>query len=303
MSIGACAVTTDRDLQRIAAILLRSAFSIYSFSCSASVEDRPAKRDPSTIQRYTVQKEYFEFHGEFHISFSRGQRHISHTQSRMFRMTDEVRNYIKSHKYFPPRQIYRNLIQMTSVSFEKPAAQIITRKQVYNFWLSLTQGEWHRDFSLTPIGTNKHGFELYCVLTEYDLVSLPLSSLLHDTRVTAASLAYGRNNDGYNHHLCLWHSLRAISQHISGKAGRGSDLVDTARISIRKAALPPYLHFLCGETEWMLSRGLKRPCTADQANVLRIMIKRHLLRHPILPKCRRSFDMFGAIGIDPVWAI
>ncbi|KAK9483367.1 hypothetical protein V1527DRAFT_454124 [Lipomyces starkeyi] len=34
----------------------------------------------------------------------------------------------------------------------------------------------------STFGTNKHGFELYCVLTEYDLVSLPLSYLLLDTR-------------------------------------------------------------------------------------------------------------------------
>ncbi|KAK9364402.1 hypothetical protein V1509DRAFT_558102, partial [Lipomyces kononenkoae] len=122
-------------------------------------------------------------------------------------------------------------------------------------------------------GTNKHGFELYCVLTENELVSLPLSYLLLDTRgiqengkrgsrlttwlmelrsaglepkwvhtdkdmqVTAASLAFGRNNDGYNHHLCLWHSLRAISQHIYCKAeGKGGDSVDTTRASIRMAA-------------------------------------------------------------------
>ncbi|KAK9490112.1 hypothetical protein V1508DRAFT_332002, partial [Lipomyces doorenjongii] len=160
------------------------------------------------------------------------------------------------------------------------------------------------------------------VLTEYDLVSLPLWYLLLDTRgiqedskggsrlttwlielrdagltpkwvhtdkdfaeVTAVSLAFGRINDGYNHHLCLLHSLRAISQHISGKAeGRGGDPVESARKTIRKAALPAYLHFLCDETEWILSRGSKRLCTADQANVLRTMIKRHLLRHPILPK-------------------
>ncbi|KAK9487706.1 hypothetical protein V1527DRAFT_517865 [Lipomyces starkeyi] len=30
----------------------------------------------------------------------------------------------------------------------------------------------------STFGTNKHGYELYCVLTEYDLVSLPLSYLL-----------------------------------------------------------------------------------------------------------------------------
>ncbi|KAK9371934.1 uncharacterized protein V1513DRAFT_285872, partial [Lipomyces chichibuensis] len=33
----------------------------------------------------------------------------------------------------------------------------------------------------STFGTNKHGYELYCVLTEYDLVSLPLSYLLLDT--------------------------------------------------------------------------------------------------------------------------
>jgi hypothetical protein len=124
---------------------------------------------------------------------------------------------------------------MTSISeFEKTEAQILTRQQVYNFWISLTRGEWQRDAAddcksaqllvaeqdgyelvedlqepgvylafLTPcftdrrkfnrakmteifidstFGTNKHGFELYCILAEYDLVSLPLSYLLLDTR-------------------------------------------------------------------------------------------------------------------------
>ncbi|KAK9244377.1 hypothetical protein V1506DRAFT_522801 [Lipomyces tetrasporus] len=72
VSIGACAVTTDGDLQRRVAMLLRSDIfdcsgyyfhlqhaherrdgAKYSFSCPAYVEDRPAERDPSTIQRYT----------------------------------------------------------------------------------------------------------------------------------------------------------------------------------------------------------------------------------------------------------
>ncbi|KAK9311507.1 hypothetical protein V1524DRAFT_418945 [Lipomyces starkeyi] len=34
----------------------------------------------------------------------------------------------------------------------------------------------------STFSTNRHGYELYCVLTEYDLVSLPLSYLLLDTR-------------------------------------------------------------------------------------------------------------------------
>ncbi|KAK9310910.1 hypothetical protein V1524DRAFT_342537, partial [Lipomyces starkeyi] len=106
----------------------------------------------------------------------------------------------------------------------------------------------------STFSTNKHGYEVYCVLTEYDLVSLPLSYLLLDIRgireegkrgsrltawftalrdarlkpnvvhtdkdfaeVTAASLAFKRNNPAHKHHVCLWHSLRAKDQHITGK--------------------------------------------------------------------------------------
>ncbi|KAK9494066.1 hypothetical protein V1508DRAFT_59325 [Lipomyces doorenjongii] len=394
-SIASCAQTTDGDLQKRAVMLLRSDIfdclgyyfhlqlaherrdgAKYRFSCPASVKHRPAVRDP-----YSGTLEYFECQGELQISFSQANasatliyEHIGHTESGKFRMTGEVRNYIASHKYLAPRQIYQNLIQMTNgLDFEKYEAHVVTRQHVYNFWLSLTKGDWQRDADdfksaqllvaeqdgyelvhglqepgislafLTPcstdsqkfnrakmteifidstFGTNRHGFELYCVLAEHDLVSLPLSYLLIDTRgiqedgkrgsrltqwfmalrnaglkptfihtdkdfaeVTAASLAFGRNNSNCNHHLCLWHSLRAISQHISGKSeGRGGDSVDTVRASTRKAALPRYLHFLCDETEWILSRGLKKPCAADQANVLRTVIKRHLLRHPILPQ-------------------
>ncbi|KAK9234644.1 hypothetical protein V1525DRAFT_428350 [Lipomyces kononenkoae] len=46
--------------------------------------------------------------------------------------------------------------------------------------------------------------------------------------VTAASIAFRPGNSRYNHHLCLWHSLRAIDQYVTGKVrGRGLDLADT----------------------------------------------------------------------------
>ncbi|KAK9482913.1 hypothetical protein V1527DRAFT_521761 [Lipomyces starkeyi] len=142
----------------------------------------------------------------------------------------------------------------------------------------------------STFGTNKHGYELYCVLTEYDLVSLPLSYLLLDTRclheegkrgrrltqwftalrnagldpntvhtdkdfaeVTAASIAFKTNNSRFNHHLCL-----------------GLDSADTVKASTRMTALPSYLHFLSEE-------GQTKRCTTDQA-------RRHLLRHPLLPR-------------------
>ncbi|KAK9481453.1 hypothetical protein V1527DRAFT_493571 [Lipomyces starkeyi] len=176
----------------------------------------------------------------------------------------------------------------------------------------------------STFGTNKHGYELYCILTEYDLVSLPLSYLLLDTRgiqvegkrgsrltawftalrheglrpnvvhtdkdfaeVTAASIAFKRDNSNYNHHLCLWHSLRAIDQHLTGKV-KGSDAIDSARNSLRMSALPNYLHFLSDETDWILSKGQTKQCTSAQASILRGMVKGHLLRHPLLPKV--AFD-------------
>ncbi|ODQ68719.1 hypothetical protein LIPSTDRAFT_7498 [Lipomyces starkeyi NRRL Y-11557] len=174
--------------------------------------------------------------------------------------------------------------------------------------------------------TNKHGYELYCVLTEYDLVSLPLSYLLLDTRgiqeegkrgsrlaawltalrreglrlhvvhtdkdfaeVTAASIAFKRDNSDYNHHLCLWHSLRAIDQYLTGKVkDKGSDTIASARNSLQMSALPKYLHFLLDETCWILSKGQTKQSSPAQASVLRAMVKRHLLRHTLLPKV--AFD-------------
>ncbi|KAK9371224.1 hypothetical protein V1509DRAFT_643976 [Lipomyces kononenkoae] len=134
---------------------------------------------------------------------------------------------------------------------------------------------------------------VYCVLTQRALVSLPLSYLLLDTRgiqevgkrgtrliawltalratglnpnvvhtdmdfaeVTAASIAFKTNNDKYNHHLCLWHSLRAIDQYITGKMkSKGFDSVDNTRNSTRLTALPRYLYFLSEESDWMQSNG------------------------------------------------
>ncbi|KAK9483369.1 hypothetical protein V1527DRAFT_473248 [Lipomyces starkeyi] len=174
VAIGACAVTTNIDLQRRAAMLLRSDIfdcsgyyfhlrhaherrdgAKYSFGCPTSVEHRPAESDLSTIQRFS----------KANASATVIYEHVGHTESRKFHMTDEVQNYIKSHKYLPPRQIYRNMIQMTNVSdFEKPEAHIITRKQVYNFcWLSLTHGEWHRTCDLSK-WLKKNGYErLQCL--------------------------------------------------------------------------------------------------------------------------------------------
>ncbi|KAK9235977.1 hypothetical protein V1525DRAFT_408372, partial [Lipomyces kononenkoae] len=52
-------------------------------------------------------------------------------------------------------------------------------------------------------------------------------------------IAFRPGNSRFNHHLCLWHSLRAIDQYVTGKVrGRGLDLADTVRSSVRKTALP-----------------------------------------------------------------
>ncbi|KAK9343550.1 hypothetical protein V1522DRAFT_230907 [Lipomyces starkeyi] len=401
VSVATCAQTGDRDLQTQVAMQLRNdVFDCtgyyfqsrrciernddfkFSFTCSRSTE-RETERDPLTIQRYTIPKEFFDCHGQLHITLSKDNGsavivydHRGHTETSKFHMTDEVRRYIEGQKLFSPRQIYQNLIRMTGgTHFEKTDLYTITRQQVYNVWFSITKKDWERDptndflsaqlligeqdgyqlveelrepgvslafvtpcfsdtvnydrakmseiFVDSTFNTNRHGYELYCVLTEYNLVSLPLSYLLLDTRgireegkrgsrltawfaalrdaglnpkvvhtdkdfaeVTAASLAFKRNNPAYKHHLCLWHSLRAIDQHITGKTkSNGAHSVENARNSIRKGALPEYLHFLSDESEWILSNESgKKLCTPEQAAKLRAMIKCHLLRHPLLPK-------------------
>ncbi|KAK9340968.1 hypothetical protein V1521DRAFT_458878 [Lipomyces starkeyi] len=178
---------------------LRHAHERRDFGCPRSIEHK-TERDPSSIHLYTgmaclmsclTEKKYFECYVELHISFSKANEsatiiyeHIGHTESHKFHMTQETE-------------------ELT-----------ITRQQVYNFWHSLTQSEsaqqllaeqegyeliqglqepgiplaFHRQkfnrakmtevFIDSTFGTNKHGFELYYVLTEYDLVSLPLSYLL-----------------------------------------------------------------------------------------------------------------------------
>ncbi|KAK9345202.1 hypothetical protein V1522DRAFT_436689 [Lipomyces starkeyi] len=91
----------------------------------------------------------------------------------------------------------------------------------------------------STFGTNKHGYELYCVLTEYDLVPNTVHTPKDFAEVTAASIAFRTDNSRYNHHHCLWHSLRAIDQHMTGRAqGRGIDSADTVKTSTRKTVLP-----------------------------------------------------------------
>ncbi|KAK9253513.1 hypothetical protein V1507DRAFT_497810 [Lipomyces tetrasporus] len=96
----------------------------------------------------------------------------------------------------------------------------------------------------STFGTNKHGYELYCEVgkrgsrfTEW-FVALRNAGLHPDVvytdkdfaEATAASIAF---RSAYNHHQCLWHSLRAIDQHIGSKAkAKGFDSIDTAKSPI-----------------------------------------------------------------------
>ncbi|KAK9252086.1 hypothetical protein V1507DRAFT_481925 [Lipomyces tetrasporus] len=303
----------------------------FSFTCSRSTE-RQTERDPLGIQRYTI------------IVYD----HKGHTETPKFHVTDEIyQNLIRmaGDSQFEKtdlhtitrQQVYNVWLSFTRIQWERDpindflSAQLLIGEQD---GYQLVEGLQEPGVSLafvTPcisitvnydpvkmseifvdsiFNTNKHGYELYCVLTEYDLVSLPLSYLLLDTRgireegkrgsrltawftalqdaalkpnvihtdkdfaeVTAASLAFKRNNPAYKHHLCL---LRAIDQHITGKTkNTGAHSVQNAKNSIRKGALQ----------KWILSNESgKKLCTREQAAKLFAMIKCHLLRHPLLQK-------------------
>ncbi|KAK9241825.1 hypothetical protein V1506DRAFT_556362 [Lipomyces tetrasporus] len=361
VSVASCAQSNDENLQKRAVKCFRNDlfdctgyyFHLrrcnervdgprFRLTCSRSNERRTRERDPSSVQRHTTAKEFVDCHGELHIGFSKSNRsatiiydHKCHAETPKFRITEEIQQYIKAQQLFPPRQIYENLIQLAdSPQFAKTDLHTITRQQVYDLLLGehsafqLIEGLQGPGVSLaftTPystFGTNRHGYELYCVLTEYDLVSLPLSYLLLDTRgvqevgkrgsrlttwlmalrdaglkptvvhtdkdfaeVTAAAIAFKRDNPAYRHHLCLRHSLRAVDQHLTGKqSSKGLDSIENARSSIRLSALPHYLRFLSEDSDWILSKGHTKLCTSEQAGNIRSMIKTRLLRHPILSK-------------------
>ncbi|KAK9481502.1 hypothetical protein V1527DRAFT_499700 [Lipomyces starkeyi] len=194
VSVASCAQHNDENLQKRA----------INLTCSRSNERRTGERDPSSVQRFSKSNRSVT------IIYDHKYDHKCQAETPKFRITEEIQQYIKAQQLFPPRQIYQNLIQLAD------NLHTITRQQVYNVCLSLTKRDWERDrtddfrsaqllvgehsgFQLvegfqepgvslaftTPystFGTNRHGYELYCVLTEYDLVSLPLSYLLLDTR-------------------------------------------------------------------------------------------------------------------------
>ncbi|KAK9352086.1 hypothetical protein V1523DRAFT_441396 [Lipomyces doorenjongii] len=171
ISVATCAQSGGQELQRRAAMILRKDVpdgARFNFSCSRSTKCK-TERDSLSIRWYT-----------------------------------EAQNYVKVQKLFLPRQIYQNSIQMADgPQFEKTELHTIT-----------TQQEWERDAAsdfkkdgyrlieglqdpsvslafITPCFSNSAKYNrakmtevsidsrlLSCVLTEYDLVSLPLSCLL-----------------------------------------------------------------------------------------------------------------------------
>ncbi|KAK9311304.1 hypothetical protein V1524DRAFT_450381 [Lipomyces starkeyi] len=191
----------------------------FTLSCARSNEWK-LERDPSRVERYTVSKEVFDCQGELRITLSKVYEsitivyeHKGHIETHKLHMTEEVRSYIRAQNRLAPRQIYQNLIQVAKEpEFEKTDLHTITRQQVdaANDFRSaqllvaeqldskpgvssfvtpcFTNQEKYKRAKMTEVfvdstvGTNKHGYELYCVLTEYDLVSVPLSYLLLDTR-------------------------------------------------------------------------------------------------------------------------
>ncbi|KAJ8099080.1 hypothetical protein POJ06DRAFT_282218 [Lipomyces tetrasporus] len=175
----------------------------FSFTCSRSTE-RQTERDPLGIQRYTI------------IVYD----HKGHTETPKFHVTDEIyQNLIRmaGDSQFEKtdlhtitrQQVYNVWLSFTRIQWERDpindflSAQLLIGEQD---GYQLVEGLQEPGVSLafvTPcisitvnydpvkmseifvdsiFNTNKHGYELYCVLTEYDLVSLPLSYLLLDTR-------------------------------------------------------------------------------------------------------------------------
>ncbi|KAK9427920.1 hypothetical protein V1505DRAFT_402267 [Lipomyces doorenjongii] len=204
------------------------------------------------------------------------------------RCKERVQRYVQAQQLLAPRLIYQNLIQMAD-SPQNTELRAITRQQVCNIWLSLTRkgictaavGRTGREPGVslgfitscfsdklnTMLDTpgvrevGKRGTRLTAWLTTLRAARLD-PNVVHTDKdfpeVTAASLAFKKNNDRYNHHLCLWHSLRAIDQYVTSKIkARALIQVAILRNSTRLKALPQYLLFL-----------LSKQCTRDQDNLV-----------------------------------
>ncbi|KAK9311032.1 hypothetical protein V1524DRAFT_419340 [Lipomyces starkeyi] len=65
---------------------------------------------------------------------------------------------------------------------QEPGVSLAFTTPCFNDKVKYCRSKMTEIFIDSTFGTNKHGYELYCVLTELDLVSLPLSYLLLDTR-------------------------------------------------------------------------------------------------------------------------
>ncbi|KAK9489134.1 hypothetical protein V1508DRAFT_407252 [Lipomyces doorenjongii] len=220
--------------QKQAAIVLRNDIfdcTGYYFHMRRYTEtERKAERDLTRIQRNTETKEFFDYHGELRINFSKSNLsltilydHKGHVETPKFHVTEEMQKYIEAHTLVPPRLIYQNLIAMADGSQLKStdlhtiskrewernprddlrSAQMLVEAQegyilieglqepgvslafttfCFNDKVKYYGSKMTEIFIDSTFGTNKHGYELYCVLTELDLVSLPLSYLLLNTR-------------------------------------------------------------------------------------------------------------------------
>ncbi|KAK9251679.1 hypothetical protein V1507DRAFT_482178 [Lipomyces tetrasporus] len=154
----------------------------FSLTCSCSNERRTGVRDPSSVQRHTTAKEFFDCHGELHISFSKSNLsatiiydHKCHAETPKFRITEEIQQYIKAQQLFPPRQIYQNLIQLANSPHGEHRVSLAFTTPCFTDRANYNRAKMTEILIDSTFGTNRHGYELYCVLTEHDLVSLPLS--------------------------------------------------------------------------------------------------------------------------------
>ncbi|KAK9483095.1 hypothetical protein V1527DRAFT_521633 [Lipomyces starkeyi] len=319
---GYCSSSKDRKLERDVSNIPRYTATKDFFECCGEHHITFSKIHETAIIIYehNGQTKSPRFHVTEEISnYIKEQKSLSPRQIYyLIQLADDPRFDKTELHTITRQQVYNIWLSLTKNQWERDnaddfrSAQLLVAEQfgyrlieeLQEPGVSLANYEKYNRGKMTEVfidstfGTNKHGCELYCVLTEYDLVSLPLSYLFLVTRgvkedgkrgirwglnpnvvhtdkdfaeVTAASIVFKPNNRAYNHHLYLWHSLRAIDQQITP-------------IKSKAKALPEYLHFLSDESDWILSTGQTKQCTTDQAQTLRGMIKRHLLRHTLLPK-------------------
>ncbi|KAK9483549.1 hypothetical protein V1527DRAFT_498314 [Lipomyces starkeyi] len=190
VSMATCAQTGTRALQTRVAMLLRNGIFDNSFTCSRCTEREP-ERDPPRIQRYRTTFMLPMKYEVYRCAELLSPRKIYQNLIRMagdsqFEKTD-LHTITRQQVYNWERGPANDFLSAQLLIGDQDGYQIVEGLQepgvslafvtpCFSDTVNYDRAKMSEKYVDSTFNANKHGYELYCVLTQYDLVSLPLST-------------------------------------------------------------------------------------------------------------------------------